>query len=357
MGLVKRFFRYKISTICFVVGMFVSFLALYYGNRSVYEYQCSVNETSQTHFRYEQKASFFGESMPVDELPKSDIGNCILHGLYLTIDQPNITTGMWISVYCNETYAFPLLQGHYPTMEEIYGDVPIAVVGSDYEDAIYSVDGKEYIDIQDESYLVTGILGGRSREYDDRVLLFGDNLGKNAKKLLETDCSLWGLDFLFQSDVADVSPAYETIGDYLEEYGGLYKQPNEYTIYQEVNVEMNITFYMILLYSAGVTALISVFWMSERKKEIIIRRRYGYGSGKILAMLFKDVFFMSLMAAIVSIGVFIYINSQTFGFMRDIIDEICLFGITFLTYWVYVVVVTLAYPVCIVLKKIPNVKK
>lgn len=347
----EKVFRYRLSTICFIVGMVVSILALYYGNRSIYEYNCSVDEMDNLHFKYETKAMFYGKSLPVEDIFVSETGNCTLYGTYLTINKSNVTTGIWISLYNNEEYKLPIDEGAFPSKEELEGNVPVAVIGADYRDAVYVLDGKKYIDIQGEKYLVTGIISGKSSEFDDRVLLFAKNIGKMARETLESDCSLWGIGFWLQSDIANMENTLEQISERLSACGDFKVQSKEYVFYQEVRAKKNTNFFLILLYSLGVTAMISVYWMYERKDEILIRKKYAFGSGRIIGILLKDLLLTILIAILISVLIIVIINNMMNGYIKSIQDELTLIIFTFATYILFAGITALAYPVYLVINK------
>lgn len=356
MSILKRLFRYRISVICFILGMSVSFLALYYGNRSVYEYNNSLNDAAKTHYEFEQKATFYGDRLPLSNVPVMDTGNCNLYGLYLTFNAPNITTGFWVSIYSNEEYLYPLEKGHYPTMEELNSDDSTIVIGRNYIPYIYVVNDKEYIDVQGERYCIAGVFGGESTEFDDKAMIFNDNMGDMARNVLESDCSLWGMNFMFQSNISDVYSNYMVMSDYLNPYGTLYEQMEEYVIYDEVSSEKDVYFYLILLYCVGITIMISVFWMYERKKELIIRRRYGYSSKDILCMLIKELVVMSVVSIVLSLAVILCLNVSAIGHMISVTMNIKLLAITTIMYEIFVVTVSLIFPTFIIFKKIPNIR-
>lgn len=317
----------------------------------MYEHKNSVIETSGNHYIYEKKAIFYGEALYLDEISDFSSGNCVLCSVYLTINKPDITTGVFVSVYDNEEFLYPVVKGDYPTAEEKEGNIPIAMLGRSYINDVYVIDEKEYIDIQGEQYLVTGYFGGISREYDEMVLLFGNNMGDMAKEALETDCMLWGIEVLFQSNISDVAPNFSDMENSLKKYGELCEVDIDYVFYTEVSSEKDIAFYLILLYCAVITIMISMFWMHERKKEIVIRKKYGYSREKLIFLLLKELFYISLISVIFALLIIIIINNFAVGYMADIWSNVKLFVITILVYGIFAVSVALIYPLYVILRK------
>ena len=343
--IMKRFLRNKASNICFVIGMVTSFLSIYFGNQSIYKYCVSAYEARDYHFTFEKKTTWYGTSFPIDDIPSELDGNCMLHGLYCTVDAAAVTTGIWICLYAKEPFPYQLKSGHYPTEDDIQDDIPPIVIGSAYEPYVVTRNETRYIFVQGEVYRVTGCMQGRSDENDDHIMLFAQNLGGNVRSLIRGDNSIWGLDLVFQSNEADVEEVYEALSEKLLPYGDFVSRPDDYEIYTEVSTEKNYGYYGMLLYCVIVMVLVSIYWVSTRKRELLLKRVFGYSTGRLIMELLAELIMLCVIALGIGILAVARVNHFTSEFMHDFADELALYFISAIIFVLFSLTIPIIYPV------------
>ena len=119
--------------------------------------------------------------------------------------------------------------------------------------------------------------------------------------------------------------------------------------YARQKIEVNYIVYIFCLVNS---VLVSYFWIEARKREIAIRKAFGFGNFKLIGMLFADVIKLMVFSLVIFLAVYaagyrwlagsmrIYINLPTF--MR-------LLGAIFLT-----TIITVIYPVFSVIRMMPS---
>lgn len=342
-------FRYRASSLCFCVGMVVAFLALYYGNRSNLRLKNAMAETRQNQYRYEVQAVYQGNNLFGSRFPESEEGNCIIHNLYLLFDDVQMIHGVRIVVYANEDMHLPLVSGAFPTKEELAGEEPLVMLGVRYRDYVYQTDGKEYFDIQGDPYLVKGYIGGgKSNEYDEYVLMFADKLGDKTEEQLAS-CTM-AVEILFQSEKSDMTQiAFETEKAFAGDgqlFISSYEPSEPYVI-----AEADSTFFWIYAYCGGIVILISVFWIMQRKKELVIRKAYGYSDKRLVLFLAAEAGKLCAFSVLIAFFLSMLVNHFSDAYMNDWSDELLLFLGTTAGYLFSIVALIMVYPIFCVATK------
>lgn len=351
----KHIFRYRLSAVCFYFGMIIAFLALYYGNRSRMRLENAIMEKRGNLYRNEIQASYYETDFSMDTFPKGREGNCTIIDIYLLFDDVQLIHGVYIVAYYNEKLHFPLESGAWPTEQELSSGKPVVVIGCGYKDYVYQSDGREYFDIQGEAYEVKGYIGGgRSNEYDEYVIMFGGNLGSMAEEQLSAACEAWGLEIMFQSDSAGMEPEVQEAEQVLGEKGDFFVVSRESNTNVYVNADSDGTFFWIYAYCGGISVLVSVFWIMQRKKELIIRKAYGYSNRRLIRFLACELIKICMMSVLTAFGVILLINGISGSFMNYISDEMLLMLKTILLYMAGTIIVSMIYPVFCVLAKFPG---
>lgn len=306
-------------------------------------------------YRNEIQVSYYGTDFTMNKFPEGAEGNCTIIDIYLQFDDVQLIHGVYIVAYCNEKLHFPLESGAWPTKQELSSGKPVVVIGCAYKDYVYRADGTEYFNIQGEAYEVKGYIGGgRSNEYDEYVIMFGGNLGSMAEEQLSAACESWGLEILFQSDNAnmeqEVLAAEQILGKtgdfFVNSYGS---NPNIY-----VGVESDITYFWIYAYCGGISVLVSVFWIMQRKKELTIRKSFGYSNRQLIGFLAWELVKICMVSVLTAFGIILFINGISGSFMNYISDEIRLMLGTIFLYVIGTTAVSMIYPVFCVLTKFPG---
>lgn len=197
---------------------------------------------------------------------------------------------------------YPLISGHYPTEEQLKSGEPIACLGKKLKPYTYEKQGKDYIKINKEEYLVTGYVStGNSGIYDFMPFLYYECLGDKAKKDLLFYKRILGINILFQSD----SMNYNDLNEFVEPY----IQMNQPYISISQNYEMFVAseakdkdykdmVIIIYIFSLMLVIMVVNYWYDINHHEYIVRRIFGYSTIQ-LAMRIIAKFFKYIVIAIV----------------------------------------------------------
>lgn len=351
----KNVFRYKTSSICFFVGMAFSFIALYYGNRSELKLRNAMMEKNGNKYQYETDVSYYGTSFSPDRISKSNRGNCIIRAFYVSLDDAGVITSADIIMYNNEALHLPVLSGKLPQAPTKDTDEHIVAIGEAYRQYVHTLHGEEYFAINGEEYRVVGFIGGgMSNEYDEYIVLHADCLGDSLKQQLCSDSCALGMDIVFQSDKYDMEGEIEKTRTTLSKTGSCFVNSSEYNEGVTVNLDSGSTYFWIYVYCGGISVLISAFWIIQRKKELVIRRAYGYSNKRLIGFLASEYMKISAVSLVAAAIVIMTINKIFNNYMNRASDEIILFFATTVIYLIATTITAMLYPIFHILNSMPD---
>ncbi len=349
--MMKKIFRYRMSSWSFVLGMIISFVSLYLGVRSQMALKNAYAEKNGNTYQFETYCTYAGKQFSPDIIYNAGYGNCMIEELYVMLDDVHSINAINIIIYNNEDIHLPLKEGHWLSKNELKKEDEIAYIGIDYKDYTYEIEGEPYFKIHGESYKVVGYIGGgRSNEYDRYVMLFAGNLGEMVQTQLYSDSQYMGLSLAFKSDkknmeeVANMSAADELF---------VYANNENDDVY--VGVDSKATYFWLFIYGGCVLVLVSIFWIIQREHELAIRKAYGYSNKKLVLMLVRDLCILSVISISISMIIIWLFNINRQGFMNYITDEIMLFFIVVGGFLVSVITLTIIYPIICIVKKLPAI--
>ena len=351
----KNVFRYKTSSICFFVGMAFSFIALYYGNRSEFKLRNAMMEKNGNKYQYETDVSYYGTSFSPDWISKSDRGNCIIRAFYVSLDYAKVITSADIIVYNNEALHLPMLSGKLPQASTKDTNEHIVAIGEAYRQYVHKLNGEDYFTINGEEYRVTGYIGGgMSNEYDEYIVLHAECLGDGLNQQLCSDSSALGMDIVFQSDKYEMAEDIEKTRTALSKMGSCSVNSSEYNEEATVNLDSGSTYFWIYVYCGGISVLISVFWIIQRKKELVIRRAYGYSNKRLIGFLAAEYIKISAVSLAAAAIIILAVNKISDNYMNRTSDEIVLFIVTTIIYLIVATVTAMLYPIFHILNSMPD---
>ncbi len=301
--LIKKIFRYKTSAVCFLTGIIVSFLSLYFGIANQRELSLAIEEISQ--YQYEYNCDFrvsFGDISQII-FPDYGHGNCIISSFEVSVDNANSVVLSDIIVYANEEIYMPLESGAWPSEEQLASEERLVVLGKHRKKHVITENGKDYIYISGQKYYVCGYLSGNiSTEFDSYVVLFYDALGENVRSQMAAANGAVQMSVSLRSNIYDVSLLRDSFVQEIQNYGliGEVYGSNDYELM--VGINNNTGYFWIFAYSLIIFALVSNFWFRERKKELSIRKAFGYNASHLVKLLLRDFMMLlifGIMAAII----------------------------------------------------------
>ena len=164
------------------------------------------------------------------------------------------------------------------------------LLGEAWRKYTYEQEGKQYIYLAEVACEVSAFLPDKSVSgHDERIMLYYDRAPQELRNVLDrTDYSIT---FRIESN-SDISDVCRQLCQCWEKEYGLeieaeecYETPDTLTIlYLMLNKTfVTVLFVFVLIHSI----MISELWISTRKKELVIRRAYGYSRGRIVCYVLK----------------------------------------------------------------------
>ncbi len=289
--------NYPLSTWGIVFGMVLAYIAFYYGNRMtmalylerqdadagrMYQQELSLN--CKYDCSYDEFVSCF------EDIP----GNLTIVGMPLYVDKLDAEHIVSIILKKEEDTPYQFVEGEWPDVKEREKTLSV-VLGVGCKKYVTSKDGKEYICICGEKYLVTGYVSAEhSSIYDNAILLFGNQLGKETKEAVDYYTSQMQMDLIFQSNTTNSNELLELIATKFKMQNVQYMVSDEIDMWwfkSEVGSrDYRMYAYLTYLFSVCVIIMVVQFWIIQRKREIAIRRLDGYNNWQIVKMLAVDIF-------------------------------------------------------------------
>lgn len=153
--------------------------------------------------------------------------------------------------------------------------------------------GKEYIRICGEEYLVTGYISAKhSGIYDSTILLFDGQLGEKTKEAIDYYALTMGITLILRSNMFDVQQQYENITEKLEEneiQTIIMDEYNPWYSTEVTSVNYRMFAYLTYLFSICIIVMVVEFWILQRRTELAIRRLDGYTSRQIIRMIAAEI--------------------------------------------------------------------
>lgn len=299
---IKKLFRYKISSVCFLTGIVVSFLALYFGIANQRELSLAIEEISQYQYAYSCDFSVAFSDTGQMLFPDYGYGNCIIKNFEVSVDDANGVIFSDIIVYANEEIYMPLESGAWPSKEQFSSGERLVVLGKNRKRNVITENGRDYIYISGQRYLVCGYLSGSiSTEFDSYVVLFYDALGENVRSQMAEANGSISLFVSLLSNSYDVNLLHDSFVKEVQVYGLVADRYASTNYESMVGIHSNTGYFWIFAYSLIILTLVSNFWLRERKRELSIRKAFGYNTTQLVRLLLMDfclLLILGVMAAV-----------------------------------------------------------
>lgn len=203
---------------------------------------------------------------------------------------------------------YPVVEGRYYTAEEVERGAKVVMLGSTLQNLTYRKNGKQYIDIEGETYEAIGRVGlpDQYSLWDNRIFMPFTSLPENSRRDYNVSSRL---DFIVYNSRGVVAEESQKIlknvkvqypDAEIESYGALGVDD----VMQNVRNSMDPIFLTAFL--GYVVALIYginivVFWMEKRRYEIGVRKAFGYTNRTISRLIFSEMLGLSLLAFLLSL--------------------------------------------------------
>lgn len=206
----------------------------------------------------------------------------------------------------NEPCSRQLKSGNYPDFNAIE-DVKAAVIGEYFQDFTESDNGKEYINVNGENYLVTGVFKGMTDDgMDSSLVLFYDKLDSNEKEAISAQ--------LYSNYIEIVLCGNNGNGSFIENvrnkisdnpfYDITTMQANSIQGIQIIISKIkNVIMIMIVIFCIINSLTITNLWLRKRQPEIAIRKACGYSNLQVIKLIILDMIKLMVMAIIFAVAI------------------------------------------------------
>lgn len=314
MKILKHIFRYKLTAVYFVIGQLVVYItifgALQIYNQAVNKEKERVNGLYQNRITMDVNTSADGLDVISDAGDDITEGNLTLGGkISVNFKESGSATRAEVLLAVNETLSYPLISGHIPGTAETDFGRRVVALGRDKYRYAYERDGKKYVTLCLEEYEVVGVIGSLSDYWDYKIVL---NVHCMGEQTLSKISNYRAYEINIESNQGPVKSTYEQVFQNIKKKDGRcnissYQNygKGENTISNTLNrqnIRVNAMVYVFCLVNS---ILISYFWIMQRRKEIAIRKAFGYGNGKIVKMLFIEMLQLMLFSLILFLVLYI----------------------------------------------------
>lgn len=206
----------------------------------------------------------------------------------------------------NEPCSRQLKSGNYPDFNAIE-DVKAAVIGEYFQDFTESDNGKEYINVNGENYLVTGVFKGMTDNgMDSSLVLFYDKLDSNEREAISAQ--------LYSNYMEIVLCGNNGNGSFIENvrnkisdnpfYDITTMQANSIQGIQIIISKIkNVIMIMIVIFCIINSLTITNLWLRKRQPEIAIRKACGYSNLQVIKLIILDMIKLMVMAIMLAIAI------------------------------------------------------
>ncbi len=323
--------HYPFATFWIIIGMFLAYIAFYYGNRMTMTLYLEEKDTDASkiyEYEYPFRCTYNCPWNAVEACFHNVQGNLLISGMPLYLDKADAE--FMTSIILRQTEAdipYQFTEGDMPEKQKIPDSVLCAVLGKDRKKYVEQINGKDYICICGEEYLVTGyICAKHSAIYDNATFLFGNRLGNRTQEAVDYYASTWGADFVLQSDNVDGKEEYKKISPILAENGVRATPMTEFDPWFSSEVESanyRVYAYLTYLFSVCMVIMVVEFWIIQRRTEIAIRRLDGFSSIQIIGMIAKEIMNILLLTSSVIFAAQIllnFINGEDFTTVKSVVQ-------------------------------------
>lgn len=236
------------------------------------------------------------------------INDLLLHTDASEVNAYNKVSGEYFTN--NNVWHYPLISGSYYTAEDVKKGNKVVVLGSKLLKEAYERNGNKYIEIEEEEYLIKGVIGIPNEEssWDNRIIMPCTSMPKNYfKNNLQRD--LEDISFViynekgeYSQDIKQISAEGKKLFDnFTLDYLGELQDDN----FLKVVVENPDFLLFVALIGYIITIIfainITVFWIEKRKYEISVRKAFGFTNGSIMKMIFKEMIGFAIISFIIAI--------------------------------------------------------
>lgn len=335
--------HYPVVDLWLTISLMVAFAAIV-GNIAI------ESNIMQAEIEAEQYSMENGCSMKLQDMEFSELKVLIgavgeiarLEDVNLMLNDASTSCLSEVFLYGDISKWYPLIEGRYPTSEELEEHVRVALIGKNHAKEIYERETNDYIMIESEEYLVTGIVGTtKSNLWANTILLFVDSLGENVL----VNFSNWNsYEVYIESQEQDARRLYQQVWMLFDEKGisaRIDVQETYLKNYEKNRRTEEIPSLLLFAFCMVEAILVSEVWIYQRMPELVIRKTFGYTNLQLALYLVREILkSLILTLLLISIGLVI---SNMLGWLS--LNLSFVFVIMMLGMAVFVGGVVIGYPI------------
>ena len=358
--MVRKIFRYKLVSVYFIISQLIV-LAAIFGVLQIYNKAFAKEKDrldSIAKNRIELDISTTGVLDLFTKVGEGvSIGNVIADGkIHTEFSEAGASTRCEMLLAINEELPYPIIWGHIPgTVETDFGRNVVALGRDKYKYA-YERNGKRYVTLDQSEYEVVGVIGSENSDYWDYKIVMNNHCA--AENTLDKISYIQEQIITIYSNSNELTDSYETLYWQIKNIDQMcnivpYKKNStgDSTVsktLEKENIRVNIMVYIFCLLNC---VIISVLWIIQRRKELAIKKTFGYGNGRILFEIAANIVAMMFISFIIFIalyGIYRIFQSDRTG----LVIEVNLFSIiSVLVLFLVTTVITMTYPICKICRK------
>lgn len=276
----KGLFRH-VSTWLLLIGVAVSFFAFFNAASIYQQVENAISEANVYNYKYMYSVSLWDapDGEQIVERLKTLPGNVLVTGAYVYLDSMDQYQECEIILSQKEPLPYPV---------KVIDEAGEVYIGRNMEEQCVSEQGQMYMTIDGNKLLVAGIVESGKTDVLNYKLLFLEH-SEMAESLKQADA------FSLECSSGQTDMQAE-LSDFCREMHGEYRSISER--YIEVGSQnADEKFYNAIAFFAIVNCVvISEFWILRRKKEVLIRKIFGYSDLKLFALFYRQMLCVSSMA-------------------------------------------------------------
>lgn len=267
----------------------------------------------------------------------------------------NVITDVYIG---GDMPKYPIISGDYPSIDMLQSGEHYAVLGKSRKHYTYKKNGKEYIKINNDEYMVTGyVASDKSRILNNKILLFGNNVDDGIWNDMDYYLKSGEVMLLFQSDIMENlqeivrEQANQLSNDRIGAVDGMAIKRMLTTDVPQFGFRMFAS--LIYIFCIITTIFTIEFWLMQRKMEFAIRKSFGYTTGKLMGLLLIEILVMIILSVIFAEIAIIAINYIQGEMITFSIKKVYYNFVAAVMYSIFTLILSSVYPLIKLLKNNP----
>lgn len=236
------------------------------------------------------------------------INDLLLHTNASEVNAYNKVSGEYFTN--DNVWHYPLISGNYYTADDVKKGNKVVVLGSNLLKRAYERNGNKYIEIEEEEYLIKGVIGIPNEEssWDNRIIMPCTSMPKNyfennlQRDLEDISFAIYNEKGEYSQDIKQINAEGKKLFDnFTLDYLGELQDDNSLKVVVE-NPDFLLFVALIGYIITIIFAInITVFWIEKRKYEISVRKAFGFTNGSIIKMIFKEMIGFAIISFIIAI--------------------------------------------------------